>query len=433
MNWDIIVRISDTDSYSLNKYNPPCFFIDFERTNSPFEIKHSFDKEFENMPQTAKELLYLAMTVFASDRCISRDFSQDNWKRNVSIHFPVESPSTWISASATLKDTLDFLTGDNWNFFFRPTVAARTNPLITERNDDVNVSLFSGGADSLVGAIDLLTRGEHVVFVGHHGKGVTNSFQVALKDVLENIFPNLGTFCLKYIEPRPFKDFPKESSTRGRSFLFLAMAIAEGAFRAEHTTLYVPENGLISLNVPLVESRTGSLSTRTTHPYFLSKYGELLTKLGLNITINAPYKFKTKGEMFSECLNQQILQELISNSMSCSHPENARWKGLSPNTHCGRCFPCLIRKASFVAANIPDSSSYDINVLANPPDASKASGSDYRAVMMAVKNFKFSHPSKDLFKVLSSGSLPNESIRDFVDVYRRGMNELSMYLTGSGR
>ena len=137
--------------------------------------------------------------------------------------------------------------------------------------------------------------------------------------------------------------------------------------------------------------------------------------------------------MFGECLNPKLLQILAPKSVSCSHPESSRWRQLPPNTHCGRCFPCLIRKASFVAANIPDGSNYDVDVLQAPPQATKAAGSDYRAVMMAIRKFTESRPSADLFKVMSSGPLPPDNIDDFIGVYVRGMNELSKYLTGAER
>ena len=432
MNWDIIVRCGITDDYLRPHSGNPSIFIDFERKGSPYLLSHSIGKELNNLPQRTKELLYLAMAVYSADRYISRDFSHDGWSRNITINFPVSSVDIWESAYESLKKALDFLTGDNWSFRFRSTTTIENStPLL--RLDDICVSLFSGGADSLVGAIDLLAQGQKAIFVGHYGKGVTHSFQNILADDLKQAYSNSCDFVFRYVEPARIINCKKETSPRGRSFLFLTLAVAEGSFRSNHTTLYVPENGLISLNIPLVESRTGSLSTRTTHPYFLAQYRQFLRKINLDVTIMTPYQFKTKGEMFGECLNPKLLQILAPKSVSCSHPESSRWRQLPPNTHCGRCFPCLIRKASFVAANIPDGSNYDVDVLQAPPQATKAAGSDYRAVMMAIRKFTESRPSADLFKVMSSGPLPPDNIDDFIGVYVRGMNELSKYLTGAER
>ena len=52
--------------------------------------------------------------------------------------------------------------------------------------------------------------------------------------------------------------------------------------------LIVPENGFISINVPLTFARSGSSSTRTTHPYYFKLFQELLLNLGLNIEIFNP-------------------------------------------------------------------------------------------------------------------------------------------------
>ena len=40
--------------------------------------------------------------------------------------------------------------------------------------------------------------------------------------------------------------------------------------------LRVPKNGLIALNVPLDQLRLGALSTRTTHPFYIARWNELV-------------------------------------------------------------------------------------------------------------------------------------------------------------
>ena len=67
-------------------------------------------------------------------------------------------------------------------------------------------------------------------------------------------------------------------------------------------TLKVPENGLISVNVPLDPLRLGALSTRTTHPFYIARWNDVLTTLGVNVRIENPYWDKTKGEMVKVAL-----------------------------------------------------------------------------------------------------------------------------------
>lgn len=63
-----------------------------------------------------------------------------------------------------------------------------------------------------------------------------------------------------------------EDTTRSRSLMFFAHAIVLASGIGHHVDLYVPENGVISLNIPLTVMRLGSLSTRTTHPYFMGMF-----------------------------------------------------------------------------------------------------------------------------------------------------------------
>ncbi|MBR7552326.1 hypothetical protein KC220_27670, partial [Mycobacterium tuberculosis] len=74
-------------------------------------------------------------------------------------------------------------------------------------------------------------------------------------------------------------------------------------------------------NPPLTARRIGSLSTRTTHPYFLGRLNELFINIGLPVKLLNPYQFKTKGEMIAECQNQTLLQKVAANTVSCG-----KWK-----------------------------------------------------------------------------------------------------------
>src|SRR5439155_12541332 len=111
---------------------------------------------------------------------------------------------------------------------------------------------------------------------------------------------------------------PSENSTRGRSFLFFALGIFAGTGLGRPFTLRAPENGLIALNVPLDPLRLGALSTRTTHPFYMARWNDLLATLGIQGRVENPYWDKTKGEMIAACSNGDLLHRLIANSLSCS-------------------------------------------------------------------------------------------------------------------
>jgi|Deesub1362A_J573_1020465.scaffolds.fasta_scaffold02489_5 7-cyano-7-deazaguanine synthase in queuosine biosynthesis len=434
MNWNVIVRIGKNDNfYPAEIRNEPRFFVDFHRPNSPWKMREGVLQVLINegiITPLAHDLLVLGMAITAADRCILRKYADDYWQRKITIHLPVSNPELWENSKEILIKALKFLSGDIWDFHFRKSsITIHPRPDLNRTND---ICLFSGGLDSLVGAIDLLSEGKKITFVGHYSNGVTRSFQTELKAELEKLFPRQSKFNFHYIVPPKIEGCKYENTTRTRSFLFLSLASVYGSTSQDKVKLFVPENGLISLNVPLTKSRTGSLSTKTTHPYSIKLFNKLLNNLGINVEIITPYKFKTKGEMLIECKNRTLIKRIAKYSMSCSHPEQSRWQGESPRTHCGVCFPCLVRRAAFLKVNLLDAN-YVVDVLSNPPDHTKDSGSDYRAVIVGLTHFINNNPASDFFKVISTGPIPQEEVSSFVEVYRRGMNELSQFLLGKVR
>ena len=53
-----------------------------------------------------------------------------------------------------------------------------------------------------------------------------------------------------------------------------------------------------------------SLSTRTTHPYFLWRLGQALPTLGIHHPLRNPYHLQTKGEMLNGSRNRRLLQRI---------------------------------------------------------------------------------------------------------------------------
>ncbi len=188
-----------------------------------------------------------------------------------------------------------------------------------------------------------------------------NTITVQVSEAQNICFTELQTHYrnLEFNRLRCWMNFPtnlvagieKENTTRGRSFLFFALTVLAGTGLGSSFTVGVPENGLIALNVPLDPLRLGALSTRTTHPFYIARWNELLETLGIDGRLSNPYWDKTKGEMVVECKNADLLVNLVPKSLSCSSPTKSRWKGRGVE-HCGYCVPCLIRRAALIAAAI---------------------------------------------------------------------------------
>lgn len=388
------------------------------------------------------DLLVVAAHVHAADTRISRaEQSQDSWTREIRLVVPVSAPALWTCAVPTLMKALNFLTGDRWTIGFRArpprfaAIAKEAPPTLIAPPFDA-VSLFSGGLDSLIGAINLLHAGSTPLLISHFGEGATSDAQGKLFAALKKHYDRssfdrlrLGmTFVDGLIE-----GVESENSTRGRSFLFFALGVFAGTGLGKAFTLRVPENGLIALNVPLDPLRLGSNSTRTTHPYYMARWNELLAELGINGRIENPYWDKTKGEMVSECENRALLSQLASDSLSCSSPTKGRWQGLGIE-HCGYCLPCLIRRAALESAWGPggDKTTYTVSDLrAKALDTRESTGKQVRSFQYAIERLR-GRPQLANLLIHKPGSLADEPahLDQFADVYRRGLDEVAYLIEG---
>ena len=389
------------------------------------------------------DILVLAAHVHAADTRISRTSeSQDGWTREIRLVVPVAEPDRWAGVAPIFIRMLNFLTGDLWSIDFRArplSFASITPPrparLIAPTFDDL--SLFSGGLDSLIGAIDALEAGRTPLLLSHAGDSATSEAQTSIFNALK-----------MHYSGRPFErlrlwmTFPNgfisgsggESTTRGRSFLFFALGCFAGSGLDGPSVLKVPENGLIAVNVPLDLLRLGALSTRTTHPYYIARWNDALQSLGLNIQIENPYWDKTKGEMVATCANSSLLRRLVPASLSCASPSKGRWQRHGTQ-HCGYCLPCLIRRAALMKGlrPDPDPTTYTVDDLtARTLNTRQSDGVQIRSFQLAIERL---HARPELAPILihKPGPLSDESpIRQaaIAEVYQRGLEEVAALLGG---
>jgi hypothetical protein len=387
---------------------------------------------------TGIDLLVLATLVYMADTRINRkQTSQDNWTREIRLVVPVSDVSKWDKCSTDIALTLRFLTGDLWQITFRDWPAEASRPGVglkaTASVGFDSVSLFSGGLDSLIGAINCLDAGNRPLFVSHSGDPSISSPQSHLFDALAKLyqqqFPVKRLRMALRLEAEIVPGVASESSTRGRSFPFFALGAFAGSAFGKPTIVSVPENGLISLNVPLDSTRLGSNSTRTTHPYYVHRWNELLNALDIPCTLINPYWDKTKGEMISGCANPGFLKKLAPLSISCAHPSYKRYAQDSID-HCGTCVPCIIRRASFAASPLTDPTAYrEEDIAPSSLDPSSTEGAQVRAFELATARLH-SNPQLASILIHKPGPLLHDigNLDAYADVYRRGMGEVRSLL-----
>ena len=380
--------------------------------------------------RTGFDLLTIAMAVTAADTFVDKAAADDGWARDLRLTIPIADPKLWQPALPLLEKALHFLSGDIWSINLLPEGPRQLKPQnrghITIMAGHDCVSLFSGGMDSGIGALDLLANGRRPLLISHAYRGDSEK-QIFVRDHLPVKVSRFAALA----HPVSLLGKPTDVQMRTRSFNFLAYGALVGATLAQlrvtgaPVELFVPENGLIALNPPMTPRRIGSLSTRTTHPHFLGLFQQVLDAVGLPVRVTNPYSLKTKGEMLIECVDQANINILAVETVSCG-----KWK--RSHQQCGKCVPCIIRRASFHAAGMPDTTNYHAKGKDLTAVIRDAKGrDDIMAMILAARNL----PMENIAKWVSqAGPLPfqREARDQLLGVAGRGMEEVKAYLENQG-
>ena len=376
------------------------------------------------VPLPHRDLFAVATAVFLADRTVKRP---RGWKRQLEIEVPVYDVQPWRSVSSRLAAVLELLTADAWQITFIERMLPAEVSAAASRADADRVLLFSGGADSLCGAIRALTAGERLLLVSHWDWSGHSAIQRKVAGALANRFPDqvsLRQVHLAKSRQQPTgARFPDEPSRRSRSLLFLACGLAYAAIEPQ-TPMWIAENGYAALNPPLAGERRGALSTRTTHPLVLDEVRQIVEAVGGTANFENPFEQLTKGQMFAEAgaaLGSDDASKLLSMSHSCSHVRYAAGTGYPPETQCGVCFGCLVRRAAFAASGIPDQSVYlnqAIPVDRQPPHLRVTAENEVRTVRYAARR------GLSEVDLVSMGLPATVSIETALDVAVRGLSEL---------
>jgi 7-cyano-7-deazaguanine synthase in queuosine biosynthesis len=438
--WNILLKESDKDIFDFNvpaEEKKLVINLGLHGTSKSLFSTNVFvelHKHKMKLNDNMNDLLSLALGIYTCDQVVARDIHGfQGWSRHFKLFFPVNKLTQWMPLEENISALLSFLSGDKWEIVFRKKneVEGKQLELIKNSNPDniQKVALFSGGMDSFIGAIDELEDKNKLAFVSHYKRGTEGTVQNLLYEKLEKHYGK-DTFKAHqfYVQPNQGHiETSKEISSRARSFLFLCLGLSVANTLGSNVELIIPENGLISLNVPLTGTRLSSHSTRTTHPFYLSLFKEIVDALGITNVIKNPYQLLTKGEMMLGCKNHAILKELSPYTVSCSHSEHSRYAGMKPGIQCGYCVPCIIRQAAEYKSKI-GGTQYVYDIKNSPPSQKSQSGSDIRAFKLAIKRNESKTKSSTMFDILSSGPLPWENqiaLDEYIDVYSRGMTEVA--------
>lgn len=370
----------------------------------------------------AWDFLSLALAVIAADLAGHRAASPDGWTREFELEVAVTDPGLWNSHRDLIHPLLGSLTTDRWNVGFSDGGFVPDPPPQPVLPTEDCVALLSGGLDSFIGNIDLAAEGRHPLAVSQIVRGDAEN----QRTFAQRIGGGIRHLQLNHNTGVPKPETPP--SQRARSLIFVAYGVLAATTLSRYhagddVTLYVCENGFISINPPLTPMRLGSLSTRTTHPIIIGMLQRLLDAAGLRVRIENPYQLKTKGEMLRACKDQALLLARAHDTTSCSRALRFGY------THCGRCIPCLVRRAACLAWGKTDKTKYVYGNLGRN-DRDHAGFDDIRALAMALAEAKADGLEAWLGTSLSTALLGN--VGPLQEMVGRGLKELAALLKAYG-
>jgi 7-cyano-7-deazaguanine synthase in queuosine biosynthesis len=319
------------------------------RRNVNLVLQDVEDAMWRNVPPLFRDLIDLAVYVYCGDQAVHR--GEDNeWRRRLLFRVPVRQPDFWAShaVSQQLTATLSFLTEDEYFFEFVPLKKEpprqQSIEFPTEQWDDV--VLFSGGLDSLAGAVQESVTDRQKVILVHH-QSITK-FAQRHRRLTELLNAKAGVVPPQQIRVRINKAerLSREYTQRSRSFLFAALGATVAALAGRNRIKFY-ENGVVSLNLPPSPQVVGARASRTTHPQVLAGFARLLTAVaGHAFSVENSFLWKTKTEVV-RLIADAGCSDLIRHSTSCTHT----WEMSNAVTHCGKCSQCIDRRFAVIAAN----------------------------------------------------------------------------------
>lgn len=415
-------------------------------------INTRFDKFVETpqeLPDRIIDLLHIASYVFCADRCVNRgnrdSLSNSGWSRKWRFEIPVIDYDFWTDPQIidALSSALVFMTGDkSYDFHF---MKSTSEPLKTEEyqttlfsNSDLNfqlgksvdVMLFSGGLDSLAGAIERLNTypERKLCLINHMSNNRTIRTQRKLIQELNVKYP--GRVLPYTFECRYKKLKSRDETQRTRMFLFSAIAFTICNYFSKNE-LFIYENGITSLNLSKQTDVINARSSRTTHPKVIGLLQNFYTNFSKGFSIQTPYYNKTKEDIIN-IFAQYKEVNLIQDSVSCSSTRDKH----EVFPHCGCCSQCIDRRFAVYASGLQEMDfTYSLDITQDPLDYETRQR--VSALLYFVENgigdskydFLKKHPSELLDIIDYWPGSSEESLEEIYNLYCRYRESINRAIT----
>lgn len=377
-----------------------------------------------HFPNRIKDLLEIASYVYASDRMIDRGATNAmeymRWSRKLHYHIKVRDLKFWNTKDVkdSICEALTFVSGDysfEFSFYaggqdFGQISLTDSEGFDFQSKDNSHICLFSGGLDSLAGALKLLSEGKNLILISHRSNnmGVSATQNGILKRIMTDYPDRVQPF---YFSCNLKGERAIEETQRSRIFLYTSIAFSLMSLASEES-INIFENGITSINFSKRQDAMNARTSRTTHPKTLNLIQSFFALVGgKKVEVKHPFLFNTKSDIL-EIIKTNKKEGYINSTLTCTKTF-LKFKNKSNASHCGRCSQCVDRRFAAYATGLEEFDAiYDM-------DISKDSIDDQEG---------FTHLHDYLYKVFE---LKAESETSFGFDFYDELTDLLPYLQGN--
>lgn len=343
--------------------------------NVNLELPHFVRAVNCHFPARIKDLLEIAGYVYAADRMIGRGSNDaleyHRWSRELIFIIRVRDAEFWSQAEIcqSLSEALTFVSGDKgYTFTFERGGADIGQSSLfddvnfaLEKKENSIIGLFSGGLDSLAGALEVLNKTDKNLILISHRSNSTGVAQIqeGIHGLLNKDFPGRIQYFPFYCNLHGER--AAEETQRTRIFLYTAIAYSLSTLASEKE-IYVFENGVTSLNFSKRADLINARASRTTHPKTLKLLEAFYSLVGgTKRPIIHPFLYNTKTDIFNK-IKEAGKISYINSTISCTKTF-LKFQNNTQASHCGGCSQCVDRRFAAFAAGLEEYDAiYDVDI-----------------------------------------------------------------------
>ncbi len=337
--------IASTAAYDAGK-----LFTGSKVVRSVFLDRQALDLLSTLVPDTYLDLVDVVVGIYCFDRVVRR--ADARWTRALNLTIHQRDTQRLMRSLSSLRSLLAEATGDAWSLSaaasVEPSAAPRPALFKLRPLDGFTFALFSGGLDSLAGAIRFLEsdRTARLALFSVATGTRTTRIQRQLAVALQRRYGKRVEHVQLRLLLHPANKYDKDSQ-RSRALVHATLGLSASVLSGSHELL-VFENGVGAFNLPFNFAAGLADHSCAVRPGFLPRIeGFVGDFLGGSYQIRNESLLLTKSQLV-RAIADAGHKDLVQYTVSC---DSFPLRQAGP-PQCGHCTSCILRRQALHAADM---------------------------------------------------------------------------------